>query len=150
MEKNWPTSRRWMQRSVCRLKVKSLAAARSGQKLVVFRMMANPEPVQPFRALFGNSAVMGANPRCPKSVRIFQAQGRMPWILLQQLEIFPRKNLNGCRQTIEMVPKLRRGEMPHSGRHRPCSNARSAASPNLSNLPACASAANRCSHFSAR
>jgi hypothetical protein len=71
----------------------------------------------------------------------------MPGILFEQFEILFRQPLNLFRQSAEMLPGFRRGEMRHSGRHLPRSTAREAASPSLSNLPARASAAKQFSHF---
>src|SRR5271157_2862419 len=112
-------------------------------------MMADPEPVQAFRAFLGDGAIMDGHAHRPEFTRLVQPQRRMPGILFEQFEIFFRQPLDLFRQSAEMPPEFRRGEMRHSGRHLPCSNARSAASPSLSNLPACTSAAKRFSHFSA-
>src|SRR5882724_963169 len=120
------------------------------QKPIVFRMMADPKPIQTFNPFFGDDTIMNSDSRSPKNTRLFQTQRRVSWILFEQLEIFFRQPLNFLRQTVEVFPKFRRCEMRHSGRHLPCSNARSAAAPNSSNLPDWASAANRFSHFSAK
>ena len=50
---------------------------------IVVGMATNPEPDEPIRCFYGQSAVVGADPSRPEPADPLEVKGRMPGVLLQ-------------------------------------------------------------------
>lgn len=56
----------------------------SAKERIIFRVRPNPNPVDPIRHIDPQSPIVCPHPYCPEVVNLFEAQGRMTWIRLEQ------------------------------------------------------------------
>ena len=71
--------------------------------------------------VFAQGAVMQTHPGRPDMTDLFQPNGGMPGIGLEQLKVFIGQFANGRGQLAVVLPEFRRGEVVQSGLQRPAS-----------------------------
>ena len=88
-------------------------------QFIVFGMCANPKPNQAFLNLNGHSPIFNTDSYRSIPSYLFQVQGRMSKVFLQQFEIFVCQLLNISRKFSITLPKRRARKMSHSSLHLP-------------------------------
>ena len=89
--------------------------------MIVGSMGTNPIPEDAVRIVFTKCAVMETHAGRPHLAHLLEADGRMPWIGLEKLEVLVGEFTDGLRELSVMEPELRRCEVIQSGVQRPAS-----------------------------
>ena len=84
-------------------------------------MMPDPEPLETIATLSRESAVVEANPRRVENSNLFEPEGRVPGIGLEEGKVLVGECPDVVRKLAVMKPEIRVGEMVQSGVQRPAS-----------------------------
>ena len=96
--------------------LENLAAA---DNLVIFAVVANPEPDDVIAAFNRHGAIMNPNARRPVTANFFEMQRGMARIVFEQFKIFIGEPLDGFRQLQAEIPEFFARPVFHNSLQRP-------------------------------
>ena len=120
-----------------------------GDQAVVIGVGANPEPQDAVVNADAQSAVVDARAHGPIATDLLEMQGRVPMVLLEEVEVLVGSAARRQRESLVGRPERGRGMMLHSGLDLPAACSRKAALASASRRPAATSAESWASQASA-